>query len=225
MVKGMNITGKTILFLGDSITEGVRGTSSQDKRYTDELARLSGANVYSYGVGGTRIAYQLKPTVYKPRHDMYFASRVQDMREQADCIVVFGGSNDFAGGDAPLGKFGDETPETFYGALHDLYARLQAKYPQKPIFAITPLHRGEELNTVNAVGCERIGGMLPYVNAIKQVAAVFNIPVIDAYHDWSINPLIDAQRTAYFSEDGIHPNDNGHRYIAERLLADMEKLI
>ncbi len=218
------IADKTILFLGDSITEGVRGTTSKKKGYPYIFASLSGANVYEYGIGGTRLAYQTKPTLHKPRHDMYFASRVQDMREEADYVVVFGGSNDFAGGDAPLGAFGDKTPETFYGALYDLYTRLQTKYPQATIFAVTPLHRGEELETVNTVGCERIGGMEAYANAIKQVAKAFGIVVIDAYCDWEINPLIDEQREAYFSEDGIHPNDNGHRYIAERLLAFMENI-
>ena len=217
--------GKTFLFLGDSLTEGVRGTSAQEKRYTEVFATLSGATTYSYGVGGTRIAYQIKPTVYKPRHDMYFASRVQDMRAQADYVVVFGGSNDFAGGDAPLGTFGDTTPDTFYGALHDLYTRLRAKYPQAPILAVTPLHRKEELDKVNSVGCERIGGLLPYVNAIKEVAEQFGVLVIDAYHEWPVSPLVDEQLEMYFSEDCLHPNDNGHRYIAQLFLDSVEKLL
>lgn len=218
------LSEKTILVLGDSLTEGVRGTTAQDRRYTDELARLSGAKVISYGVGGTRLAYQIKPTLYKPRHDMYFASRVQDMQLGADYVIVFGGSNDFAGGDAPLGKFGDTTPETFYGALHDLFARLQTKYPNAELFAVTPLHRGDVIKGLNSVGCERKEGMEPYVNAIEQVAEAFGVHIIDAYREWAINPLIDEQRTAYFSEDAIHPNDNGHRFIAELLLKYFENL-
>lgn len=217
------LTGKTFLFLGDSITEGVRGTSSKEKRYANIFASLSGAEAYAYGIGGTRIAYQRKPTEYKPRHDIYFASRVQDMREEADYVVVFGGSNDLANGDAPLGEFGDKTIETFYGALHDLYARLKAKYPQATLLAVTPLHRPEEDDEFNSVGAARPGGMEAYANAIKKVAKSFDIPVIDAYLEWEINPKIDAQREAYFSADSIHPNDNGHRYIAEQLLKFMKK--
>ena len=144
------------------------------------------------------------------------------MRKDADYVVVFGGSNDFAGGDAPLGKFGDTTPETFYGALHDLYTRLQEKYPQSKLFTVTPLHRGDIIKGINAVGCERKEGIAPYVNAIKQVAKAFDIVVIDAHNEWAINPLIDEQRTAYFSADAIHPNDNGHRFIAERFVEFFE---
>ena len=216
--------GKTFLFLGDSLTEGVRGTTSQDKRYVDVFARLSGATTYAYGVGGTRIAYQSKPTLHKPRHDMYFASRVVDMRADADYVVVFGGSNDFAEGDAPLGELGDTTPLTFYGALHDLYTRLQAKYPQAKLIAITPLHRIEDKNLINKAGVERKGGMETYANAIKQVAAQFGVAVIDAHTLWEINPHIDEQRAAYFSPDDVHPNDNGHQYIAELFYKAMQDL-
>ena len=44
-------------------------------------------------------------------------------------IFVFGGTNDYGHGDAPLGKQGDNDPLTFYGALYDLYQRLLKKYP------------------------------------------------------------------------------------------------
>lgn len=216
--------GKTFLFLGDSITEGVRGTTSQRKRYTEVFEKLSGAEVYSYGIGGTRIAFQMKPTLSKPRHDMYFASRVHDMREEADYVIVFGGSNDMANGDAPLGEFGDTTPLTFYGGLHDLYTRLQTKYPQAKLIAITPIPRSDGDGPINSVGAERLGGMKSYVNAIKQVAEAFGITVLDAYSNWEINPNIESQREAYFCHDEIHPNDHGHKYMAEKLLEFLELL-
>ena len=216
--------GKTFLFLGDSITEGVRGTTSQRKRYTEVFEKLSGAKVYSYGIGGTRIAFQNKPTLSKPRHDMYFASRVFDMHAEADYVVVFGGSNDMANGDAPLGEFGDTTPVTFYGALHDLYTRLQTKYPQAKLVAITPIPRADGDGPINSVGAERLGGMKSYANAIKQVAEAFGVTVLDAYSNWAIDPNVESQREAYFCHDSIHPNDAGHQYMAEKVLEFFETL-
>ena len=154
---------------------------------------------------------------------MYFASRVQDMHAEADYVVVFGGSNDLAEGDAPLGNFGDTTPLTFYGALHDLYTRLCAKYPQATIIAITPIHRiDDEGDFVNSAGVQRIDGMRAYANAIKQVAATFGVAVLDAYADWAIDPNDENQLKTYFCPDDLHPNDIGHQYIAERFLEYME---
>ena len=46
--------------------------------------------------------------------------RFTEMDERADAVVVFGGTNDFGHGDAPLGKPSDRDPSTFYGACHYL---------------------------------------------------------------------------------------------------------
>ncbi|MBO4323399.1 MAG: SGNH/GDSL hydrolase family protein [Clostridia bacterium] len=214
--------GKTVLFLGDSLTEGVRGTTSKEKRYANVIAEMTGANAIAYGVGGTKIAYQKKPTLSKPRHDMYFASRIYDMQDKADYVVVFGGINDFGGGDAPLGKMGDTTPETFYGALYDLFTRLKGKYPTARLFAVTPLFPIDVKDFVNKAGCERKEGIKPYADAIKKVSKKFGITVIDAMK-WGLNPFDEKQKPKYFSIDAIHPNDDGQRYIAERFVEFFDK--
>ncbi|MBR2341435.1 MAG: SGNH/GDSL hydrolase family protein [Clostridia bacterium] len=222
--KGKKFAGKTFLFLGDSITEGVHGPSMKSNRYTDVFAKISGATTYTYGIGGTRIAYQINPTVSNPRHDMYFASRVRDMRGEADYVVVFGGHNDMGNGDAPLGKFGDTTPTTFYGALHDLFTKLRAKYPKTKIITITPLDLFAEFKYLNAVGAERPGGMKAYADAIKEMAERFQFPVLDANSEWEITTRDEVLKEKYISADGLHPNDIGHRYIAEKFLEFMENL-
>lgn len=51
----MDLKGKKIAFLGDSITAGV-GASSLEKAYWNVLSELSGAECYGYGISGTRIA-------------------------------------------------------------------------------------------------------------------------------------------------------------------------
>ena len=51
----MELKGKKIAFLGDSITEGY-GASSVEQTYWNILGRETGAEVFGYGVGGTTIA-------------------------------------------------------------------------------------------------------------------------------------------------------------------------
>ena len=46
----------------------------------------------------------------------------------------------------------------------------------------------------------------------------------DAFSEWEIDPANEELRKKYFTGDEIHPNDNGHRYIAERLAESFGKL-
>ena len=56
----MELKGKKIAFLGDSITEGC-GVSTIENVYWNVLARKTGAEGYGYGIGGTRIARRTEP--------------------------------------------------------------------------------------------------------------------------------------------------------------------
>ena len=114
----MELKNKKILFLGDSITEGV-GASSPEKCYVSVFGKLSGAEVKNYGIGGTRIAKQSKISLSE-ESDRDFMSRVDEMDSEADVVVVFGGTNDFGHGDSTIGDFSSRDECTFYGALHIL---------------------------------------------------------------------------------------------------------
>ena len=50
-----------IIFLGDSITAGA-GAGTVENMYTAQIEKLTGAEVLNYGVGGTRIARQTRPS-------------------------------------------------------------------------------------------------------------------------------------------------------------------
>ena len=212
----MELKNKTVYIIGDSITEGV-GASSRENRYTDVFARNTGANVLNFGVSATRISRQTKPSAWA-QSDMDFIMRSDDMPSECpDAVVVFGGTNDFGHGDAPLGSFEDRTEYTFYGALHVLYKKLIEKYPTATIVVMTPLHRLSENVRVNEIGipCEPLSA---YVAAEKEVAAYYSLPVLDLWSVAGMQPSIEAQRTG-FMPDGLHPNDLGAKRIAERLQA------
>ena len=110
----MELKGKKIAFLGDSITEGC-AASCMEKTYWSLIAKDTGAVSYGYGIGGTRIAPQHTPSE-NPGYDRYYLTRVDDMIPDADIIVVFGGTNDFGHGDAAFGTLNDHSADTFCGA-------------------------------------------------------------------------------------------------------------
>ncbi len=214
----MDVKGKKVIFLGDSITQGI-GVSSVENRYTDVFARNTGAIVSNYGVSGTRIAKQKKP-FFSPENSMYerdFLLRVdEDIKETfADLIVVFGGTNDYGHGDAPMGAFFDRDEYTFYGAMHSLINKLANKFPEARIVFMTPLHRGSESNPYNDHGV-RVAPLKDYVNAIREVCEYYSVPVLDLFKNSGMQPAIDVYRELYMP-DALHPSDKGALRIASML--------
>lgn len=213
----MELKGKKINFLGDSITEGAC-LSDWNNVYWMQLGRHTDAIVRGYGIGGTRIAPRLMPE--RPGEEgfgQYFGSRVEKMDPDADIIVVFGGTNDFGHGDAPLGEMTDRTPDTFCGACHTLFSEAIEKYPEATIVVMTPLHRGNEDNPRGDGNKPAdVAPLSTYVDIIKQIAAFYSLPVLDLFAMGGLQPRVPVIQQKY-CPDGLHPNDAGHAIIARRL--------
>lgn len=214
----MEIRDKKIAFLGDSITFGV-GTSSLDKVYWKVVENKTGAICKGYGISGTRIARQVFPSSENDYDKKHFITRVDEIDKNTDIIMVLGGVNDCAHGDAPIGKMSDRRDDTFYGACHLLYTKLIDTFPKAHIFIMTPLHyKDEENQYFNSVGSRRAATLLEYVNIISEVASEYSLAVLDLYRTSGIQPRLISQRELYMP-DGIHPNDAGNERIADRIIA------
>lgn len=213
----MELKNKVVNFLGDSITEG-HGTSAPEYRFSQVIAEKCGLKkANNYGIGGTRIAHQTKPSEY-PRHDLDFCGRFAEMDPDADIIFVFGGTNDFGHGDAPIGEFTDRTPDTFYGALHYLMGGLLEKFPEAVIVFATPIHRLGEKNVRD--GRPDLAG---FCAMIREVAEYYAIPVLDL---WSMSGLSTNSKVIKekYIPDGLHPNDAGNAVLAERIIGFLSAL-
>ena len=201
-------------FLGDSITEGC-GTSGADKIFHAVLARKTGMKIArNYGIGGSRIADQKDRSRDADRNRSY-CERFSAMDDDASLIVVFGGTNDFGHGDAPIGCMSDRTPDTFYGACHYLMEGLINKYPSATIVIMTPVHRCSEDRTVNEIGIRTVQ-LKEYVKIIKAVAEYYALPLLDLWSVSGIQPKVEVNKKLY-CPDGLHPNDLGHELMAQRL--------
>lgn len=204
----MELKGKKINFLGDSITEGC-GASRPELGYVEVMKeKYALAAARNYGIGGTRIARQHVPSE-NAAFDRDFVSRVAEMDPDADIVVVFGGTNDHGHGDAPFGRDGDQTPDTFCGACRCLYTALLEKFPQAKIVVLTPLHRAEETRA-DGITLE------DYVNQIRKTAKEFDLRVLDLYETSAIKANIP-ENAARLAPDGLHPNDAGHAILAEEI--------
>ena len=222
----MELKGLKINFLGDSITEGV-GTSCPENIYHAVLKReaeLSEAR--NYGISGTRIAVQ-HPTTKREWNEIVdthsFCERFHEMDDDADVVVVFGGTNDSGHGSAPIGSFSDRTPDTFYGACHYLFRGLIKKYIGKTVVIMTPLHRWGELSAAKLPVTAPYYNLKGYVDIIREVAEYYSLPVLDLFKESGIQPDIEEIREKYMP-DGLHPSDDGNKVIAAKLKSFLEKL-
>ena len=217
----MELNGKVCLFLGDSITAGV-GTSGEQATYWHILGQQTGAIVKGYGLSGTSIAPQLN-AMY-PEIDLpYFRTRLDTMEPQADLICVLGGTNDYGHGDTPFGNLSDRTEETFCGAMHALCRGIAERWPLATAVILTPLHRADEQRQINERGVRCQKTLAEYVEAERQIAAYYGMPVLDLFTTAGIQPALPIHQEQ-FMPDGLHPNDAGHARIAQRLIGFLRAL-
>ena len=224
----MELKGKTVDFLGDSITEGVGVYDIANCRYDNIIHRRFGlAAHYNYGIGGTRLAHQSVPSE-KPRYDLCFCGRAYNIDPNADLIVVYGGVNDYIHGDAYFGTMEDKTPATFCGAVYFLMNLLKTEYAGKDIVFMTPAHMHFK-GVSDSLVCPRpmkkpdAKPLQAYVDVIKARGEEFGIPVLDLFEKLPIDPNNEDDRAKY-TVDGLHFNDEGQKILATTLGDFLESL-
>lgn len=186
--------------LGDSITYGDK-LASQEYSYASILKTALGAEILrNYGWNGSAIA---------GNHPDRFVDRVSSMDRDANVIIVFGGTNDYCGhgeNGTELGSMGDMSTGTFYGGLTMMYVGLKQRFPDSDIIYMTPIKRKGYMRTNN-----QGYNLQDYVNASKEVADLFGIPVLDLFNE----PELDFSSSAsVYLVDGLHPNRMGHAILA-----------
>lgn len=214
----MELYGKKINFLGDSITEGCCATIPE-RGFVEVMKRTCGlAEARNYGIGGSRIARQRVPSA-EPKFDRDFCGRVSEMEPDADIVIVFGGTNDHGHGDAPLGTEADRTPDTFWGACHYLWDNLLQTFPMARIIVLTPLHRVGENDPKPGSGAV----LEDYVRIIRESAKQYDLTVLDLFETSAIRAHIP-ELAEKLTTDGLHPNDAGHEILAEEIASFLRKL-
>ena len=198
---------KKITIIGDSITYGFDGTDASlvAKPYPWIIQDLLGVPVYNYGISGSTITGGGASTSIPGNSPMNI--RYTDM-VYADYALVLGGVNDYAIISAPLGKKGDTTNQTFYGALRILIEGLITKYPTGKIGFMTPLRKAND-TAPNVAGFT----LKQYRDAIIDMCEDYCIPVLDLYTKGGCHPNIGAWRNANLP-DGLHPNQAYYRKLA-----------
>lgn len=199
--------GGKINVIGDSITAGQYYTGSgQDfttYNITYWMKYYHGLSLCrNYGSSGTTIS-TTNPT--NP-----FVTRYTAMDDDADIVIVFGGTNDY-GLDCPLGTNGSADSSEFYGAVRNLANGLLTKYPDATIIFLTPIHRGTE--TANGVGAT----LDDYRQAIITVCEDLGIDVIDTYAKSGLSTTGSTAADDYSVDAYIHPSIHGYEKLGNAI--------
>lgn len=112
----------------------------------------------NYGIGGTRIARQSKQSA-EERWDKDFCSRVATIQDEADAVVVFGGTNDYGHGDTPLHRLNENSP------LGDGYKETEV-WPLS--FFVKIIRKVTEYYSLPVLDLYATSGLQPEVPIIKE---------------------------------------------------------
>lgn len=231
--------GRSVAFLGDSITDIHHCGCTTN--YWGWMAEDMGIRSYVYGLNGRQ--WDSIPEQ---------AEKLRTEHPDVDAILVFMGTNDYNDG-VPLGAWyetvretanrdGVERPyprrrfsraaDTLRGRINVAMECLKRTFPDAQIVVMPPIHRGyakfgptnvqPDESFPNAVGLY----VDDYVAAILETARVWAVPVIDLNADCGLFPN-DPAHAKFFhlpDTDLLHPNDLGHRRIADTLAARLASL-
>ncbi len=216
--------------LGDSITYGFiprnyPGHPGQLESYAALTAKMLDMELENHGISDSTIANLPENT------PMCF--RYAQMSDDADLVTVTGGTNDVRLG-VKLGTMEDRGTDTFYGAWHTLITGLQEKYNNRDtkIVILTPIKlldaAKSHLPNTDENNAQVLYRWDEWINAIKEVAAYYNLPVVDMHNNSGINPHLNRtikgthpEYTGYYSpfiSDGTHPTQEGAQLMANTLV-------
>lgn len=201
--------------VGDSITFGARLDDPSLDSYPAQLQNLLGDKyeVKNFGVGGCTLIRKGRPTVWNE------LAKIMEMNP--DVVVISLGTNDTCGmgtcGNRKCWEYRDELESDY----RDLVDTLQS-LPSKPLIHIcAPSPMVLETPGLDNVRVEDLTVRKPrlqeIISIVKNLVQEKKVEFID------LNTPMDHKPELFTEKDGVHPNKEGYKAIAELVYQEISK--
>nr|DAY10483.1 MAG TPA: hypothetical protein [Caudoviricetes sp.] len=223
----LSYEGKKFTSYGDSIVELMSW-----QKYVWKFLRM--ADHYNRGIGGSKIT-DVNPKNKKVDENGYYNAsnpdsgtitisdymcgdeRINTIPLDTDILCVYAGANDITAS-VEIGTLEDGDESNFMYAYGLMIRKLVARLPNAKIFLCTPHNFYNSYDNADYPYKNKIElTILDYCKVIKDVAAIYGLPVID------VNALsrISTLNIKEYLIDQVHPNAKGGRLIANVVINEM----
>lgn len=211
---------KQIVFIGDSITEGITASVDQNGNRVSYVTfvntYLHFARILNHGIGGRMF------TNYAGEEFSLDANFSNVINNSADIIVVFAGVNDYLTVQENK-RFGDitqvESTAGYCGAVRSFMKQLKLYFGDKDIFFVTmyPINRTVE-NTYSDTTKDLT--LNDYMEVQRKLAKEYGFNIIELYNIGFMD-CSTKESSDFFLRDGLHPKDNGNIFLGEHIAAEL----
>lgn len=221
-----SLSGKTVAFVGDSISYGTNYLGGYGKLIQEQQGMI----VTNPSRGGAAIARNVKWSADSDGYRPCLIDMVDSLDGEYDYIIIEGGINDFWNhtpiGELTAGFDGGYDETTLAGSMEGMFARLKTEHSEsKTGFVI--MH--------DPFTYDAEGDFAPYYEMMKSACEKWNVPCLDLYaqnnqHN-GVNVRDAEMKKLYFESDdrpegdGTHPNELGYQVMYVNPMVEWMKSI
>lgn len=208
-----------VVFIGDSITEGVggilddKGEKISYVNYVDEA--LDFKSVLNHGKAGRTV------TNYGDKELSMDANIDNLISLDADTVVILIGVNDYLyySQEKRFGALDSGSTAGYCGALQSFVKAVERNYPDKDYFFVTT-YQLLSTDASTYTDYEGAPSFNDYMQVQRTLAERYGYHMIDIYNTGFMSTQ-DPVTTANVVPDGIHPNDAGYKMLGTHIAAEL----
>lgn len=180
------LEGMNICYLGSSVTYGA---SSLQESFVEFIAKRNGTTFVKEAVSGTTLA-----TTGADDGSYVTRMKILDKNAKFDLFICQLSTND-ASQNKPLGSIDSADTATVCGAINTIIDYVKETWNCPVIFFTNAFYENDSYSAM--------------VSAVKKIAEIKKIGVIDLYTDTAFNDITNEQHELYMA-DKIHPTKAGY---------------